>query len=227
MEAAKRSRRSRLMALAVLGLTAFSIGVASPASATKPDANGVHKVTICHRTNSDTNPYVVITVDYSAANGSLGKGGNDHTHHEGDPWAPGMKDAHEKWGDIIPPYTYSGGSFPGMNWSSATEAFHAAGCTAPPACPPGGAGVASLSTTNTECPPECPDGEGFSTTNTDCPTECPDGEGGASFSTTNTECPEPPCPFNPSIPASSTECPAPCPDNQSIPITDPSCKPFG
>jgi hypothetical protein len=79
------------------------------------------KVTICHRTNSETNPYRRITVSANAADGA---GRNDHTSHDEsytdpdtvvhpvfDPdvsYPPSDKD----WGDIIPPVR--GGD--GLNW---------------------------------------------------------------------------------------------------------------
>ena len=50
-----------------------------PAAATTPDSDGNHTVTICHVTNSDTNPFVVIEVDLAAFDG---EGANDHSHHQ-------------------------------------------------------------------------------------------------------------------------------------------------
>lgn len=62
------------------------MAVPAPVSAT-----GNEKVTICHRTNSETNPYVMITVSKKAVDG---EGKNDHTHHVADEQHPR--------GDIIP-----------------------------------------------------------------------------------------------------------------------------
>ena len=87
-----------VLAVVALAASAFALsGSAATAAATK--------VTICHRTNSDTNPYVQIS---PSANGVL----NGHSKHD-DPfiWAPGLKASGQKWGDIIPAF----GSYPGLN----------------------------------------------------------------------------------------------------------------
>ena len=129
--------RRGALALAVLATSVVAAGaITDRAGATKPAADGTHKVTLCHRTNSDANRYVAITVDYRAANGSLGNGGGDHTGHEGPVWSAGLKADHVKWGDIIPPYTYAGGSFPGQNWTAQGQAIHEAGCTGSTTPPP-------------------------------------------------------------------------------------------
>jgi hypothetical protein len=126
--------------LAVFGLT-------TPAEAQKPNT---FKLTLCHRTNAPTNPYRMITVSVDASNGAIV--GPDHTGHPGpvfdfsaDPADPDYPyttpRSGDQWGDIIPPYSYDGGSFPGMNWEDGA-AIHEAGCQGPeeqpdPTCPEG------------------------------------------------------------------------------------------
>jgi hypothetical protein len=91
-------------------------------AATSSSSSSNQKVTLCHRTNSETNPYVRITVSISSVIKSSG-----HDGHNGPVYAAGMKAAHQKWGDIIPAFSYDGGSYPGKNWT-AGAAIHGAGC---------------------------------------------------------------------------------------------------
>jgi len=65
------------------------------------DIQDDEKVTICHSTNSNSNPYTKPTVDKS----SIINLPNGHHYHNGDVWFDGIT-AHS-WGDIIPTFSYS------------------------------------------------------------------------------------------------------------------------
>jgi hypothetical protein len=93
--------RASFSFLAVIALAAGAFAFAgSSASA------AANKVTICHRTNSDSNPYVEIS---PAANGVLN--GHAAQHDDLFIWTPTLKATGQKWGDIIPAF----GDFPGLN----------------------------------------------------------------------------------------------------------------
>jgi hypothetical protein len=115
-------KQSALGALAVAALVGSSLAIGATAASGDPSTN----VTICHRTNSNTNPYVQITVDESAVDG-LG-GGNDHLGaHTGPVWDPTLKEQHIKWGDIIPPFDVNGDPRPNpsliANWPAGQAIF--------------------------------------------------------------------------------------------------------
>jgi hypothetical protein len=119
--------------LVVAGLLGAAIIAPSAALATKPDPG--HKVTICHATNSDSNPYRAITVDI-ASSGYVKSGHADHT---GPVWDATLKARHISWGDIIPSYTYGTFAYPGLNWNAQGQAIWNADCTIPktnPTVPP-------------------------------------------------------------------------------------------
>jgi hypothetical protein len=82
------------------------------------------QIAICHRTNSESNPYESISVDHSAIDG---EGANDHTSHEGPVFEEGLKDEKIKWGDIIPPVH---NVTEGQNWTEEGQLIWSNGCSA-------------------------------------------------------------------------------------------------
>jgi LPXTG-motif cell wall-anchored protein len=106
--------------------------IASTAGATQP--NPEHKVTLCHRTDSYTNPYVVITVDVASVHFE------GHDGHDGPVFNPGIPH-NDKWGDIIPPFDFGPDEqYAGKNWPEGQSIFDA-DCELP-----------APATTTTTCP---------------------------------------------------------------------------
>lgn len=103
-----RKNAKRIVNSLAAGVLLFSQFVVMPAaSATNND-----DVTICHATNSVTNPYEQKTVDDSAVNGI---GGGDHyLEHKGAVFNTSMHNG-DHWGDIIPPLP---GVHSGLNWDA-------------------------------------------------------------------------------------------------------------
>jgi hypothetical protein len=104
----------------ILAMSGGSVLVASAAPGPS------HKETICHRTGSQTNPYVKITVANSSIDGSLanGHGQGDHFAQHTGPIFPATG-SDGKWGDIIPPLA---GVHNGMNWTAEGQAIYDDGC---------------------------------------------------------------------------------------------------
>ena len=104
-----RQKRSVLGVIAAAALASGSLLVVAGSS--NAVAVSEPHVTICHRTNSDTNPYVEIS---PAVSGVLN--GHADQHNELFVWAPGLKAQHQKWGDIIPAFDFGPGQqFDGLN----------------------------------------------------------------------------------------------------------------
>lgn len=152
------------------GVLAITVGAALMlASALRaPYALGVSEpnVTICHRTNSVTTPYVTESVDESAVNDPTNS--SDHLSHTGsvfdftadpDVLYPLPRNG-DQWGDIVPPFDENGDprSDPSLtlNWP-AGEAIFEAGCAQPTSTT-----TTSTSTTATTGPTETTTPEGTS-----------------------------------------------------------------
>ncbi|MGA1437853.1 MAG: hypothetical protein ACO35F_10290, partial [Ilumatobacteraceae bacterium] len=88
------------------------------------DSAAPNKVTICHRTNSASNPYRRITVNKNSVNNN----GGHRTQHVGDgPFDPSRHSQSVRgWGDIIPPSNVAGGQsgISAMNWTSIGEEIY-------------------------------------------------------------------------------------------------------
>jgi hypothetical protein len=79
-------------------------------------------VYFCHRSASETNPYNM----HSGSPDSIIQAG--HGEHTG-PVFPDMEPpGNGVWGDIIPPFDYTGGHFPGLNWNAEGMDVLSAGC---------------------------------------------------------------------------------------------------
>ncbi|HEY5155885.1 MAG TPA: hypothetical protein VIJ47_14185 [Acidimicrobiales bacterium] len=119
-EMSRRRQLGSVVALMVLGASAiWGMGIASSASATD------HKVTLCHATDSYTNPYVSVTVDYhSVVNGG-------HGNHDGPVFDPSVQG--RKWGDIIPAFDLGpGAQYAGMNLDAVGQTILTSDCSVVP-----------------------------------------------------------------------------------------------
>ena len=80
----------------------------------KKNSESEHKYTICHATNSATNPYVMITVDYNSIVKKAGHDGHDGPIATSEKVAAELKSEKISWGDVIPAiaeHDYAGKNF--------------------------------------------------------------------------------------------------------------------
>ena len=109
------------------------------------------KIAFCHRTASNTNPYVPIETNLNAFYNA------GHIDHTGPVWPAVGPDG--KWGDIYPPNVYDAD---GQNWGPDAQAFVDNGCSSEESLTPGiaidaqsctyydGYGWAEIAATNTD-----------------------------------------------------------------------------
>ena len=90
-----------LRAIAAITLAAAAMPLAVGAATASQGGADDHKVTLCHRTNAENNPYVVVTIDKAG----VFRTGHDG-HDEGGVYQPGNKANGVRWGDIIPAFDY-------------------------------------------------------------------------------------------------------------------------
>jgi hypothetical protein len=110
----------RYLIFGLIGLVAVSA-----VFATKVLAAVSNTVTICHATDSHSNPYTTQSPNIQN-DGSLSGG---HLNHTG-PVFPS-----NNWGDIIPPYNHGNFHYAGMNWTTAGQAIWNNGCHIPQPTP--------------------------------------------------------------------------------------------
>jgi len=123
---------------AAAALAATGLIATLPSASADPEQNPP-KVTICHRTNSVTNPYVTETVAESAVDGNAGNdnGLGDHLAEHTGPVIdfnnpPPPPHNGDQWGDIIPPFDENGNPRANtsltLNWNAAGMAVFNNGC---------------------------------------------------------------------------------------------------
>jgi hypothetical protein len=106
-----------------------TFSITAPTQQSEPD----RKVTICHRTHSETNPYVRITVDYNSVNRPSGHQGHDEIFAGEHVFKAGIyKRAKDKdWGDIIPADPSGQNRWQPLNWTTLGQQIYngtVAGC---------------------------------------------------------------------------------------------------
>jgi hypothetical protein len=108
-------RPDRRLRTALLSLLSLAAGVLVPVAVAGPASAAATKTSICHATNSPTNPYRRITVSQNAL--------NPHGNHHGTGvvWSLGIA---TKWDDVIPDATRGGSNGAKLHWNTAGIAIY-------------------------------------------------------------------------------------------------------
>ena len=122
------SLKSKPLAIAGTVTVIAAVGIGSMAVV---NAKPAEKISICHATSNDKNPYVTNSVDPSSFYNS------GHDGHTGPIFDPTADPPLTSWGDIIPPIPEADPPYAGLNWP-AGQATLENGCTfvAPAPTPP-------------------------------------------------------------------------------------------
>jgi len=124
-----------ILSIAIAGIMLFTLAFSFSSIAKADNNSDGDKVTICHRTNSTSNPYNTETVDENSVNG---QGNGDHLLHIGSVFNPNTNypapHNGDQWGDIIPPFNNNNQSYDNpqtsLNWP-AGQSIWANNCNIP------------------------------------------------------------------------------------------------
>ncbi len=132
------------------GLMAILLGMFGIAVAGATQGDPEHTITLCHATDSYSNPYITESVDVASP---LFQG---HDGHNGPIFFAAIPKG-TKWGDIIPAFDFGEDlKYTGKNWTAEGQAIQANDCTAPDAVTTTTTteDTTTTTTTTTTTPPE-------------------------------------------------------------------------
>lgn len=122
-----RFSKIALMVVAAVVISGPAFACADKNDKAKSKGSSDAKVTLCHATDSQANPYVAITVSTSAVDEKNNKYLNGHGDHAGGVWYQGI--AAHSWGDIIPAFTSAKGTvYAGQSMNEAGKSILDNGC---------------------------------------------------------------------------------------------------